>query len=104
MKETIKANNTTNTTILLKIKDETFLLESTQELDMNIINEIEILCHSANDEESEFNIIKSKEGFNEELFELNSFDIAEIFQKVVLEYLNIKVIFKPINLEVKIWL
>lgn len=91
-------------TLLLKIKDETFLLESEQELNMTQINEIEIICHSANDEVSEFNIIKNKEGFNEELYELSPYDIAEIFQKVVLEFLKIEVHFKPINLEVKIWL
>ena len=50
MTEPIKSNKTANSTILLKIKDEIFLLESTQELDVNTINEIEILCHSANDE------------------------------------------------------
>ena len=91
-------------TLLLKVKDETFLLESEQELNMTQINEIEIICHSANDEESEFNIIKNKERFNEELYELSPYDIAEIFQKVVLEFLKIEVYFKPINLEVKIWL
>lgn len=104
MTEPIKSNKTANSTILLKIKDEIFLLESTQELDVNTINEIEILCHSANDEESEFNTIRKKDGFNEELYEMSPYDIAELFQKVILENLNIVVVFKPINLEVKIWL
>ena len=93
-----------NNTILLKIENETFLLESKQELTINVINEIEILCHSANDEESEFNEIRKREGYRDELSEMSVYDIAKIFQKVVLEKLNINIIFKPINLEVKIWL
>lgn len=97
-------SKTFNSTILLKIKDENFLLESNQELSVDIINEIEILCHSANDEESEFNSIRKAAGFEEELYEMSVYDIAEIFQKVLLENLNIEVNFKPINLEVKIWL
>ena len=97
-------SKTFNSTILLKIKDENFLLESNQELSVDIINEIEILCHSANDEESEFNSIRKASGFEEELYEMSVYDIAEIFQKVLLENLNIEVNFKPINLEVKIWL
>lgn len=104
MKKQLNSNKPDYSTILLKIKDEIFLLESIQELSINTINEIEILCHSANDEESEFNTIKEKEGFVEELHEMSSYDIAELFQKVVFEYLKIEVVFKPINLEVKIWL
>lgn len=97
-------SKTCNSTILLKIKEENFLLESKQELNIDILNEIEILCHSANDSESEFNTIRKKAGFEEELYEMSVYDIAEIFQKVLLENLNIEVVFKPINLEVKIWL
>ena len=93
-----------NNTILLKIENETFLLESKQELSLNIINEIEILCHSANDEDSEFNEIRKRDGCKDELSEMSVYEIAKIFQKVVLEKLNVKVIFKPINLEVKVWL
>ena len=51
-------SKTCNSTILLKIKEENFLLESKQELNIDILNEIEILCHSANDAESEFNTIR----------------------------------------------
>ena len=65
MKEQLNSNKPDYSTILLKIKDEIFLLESIQELSINTINEIEILCHSANDEESEFNTIREKEGFVE---------------------------------------
>ena len=50
------------------------------------------------------NIAIIEDGFNEELYEMSPYDIAELFQKVILENLNIVVVFKPINLEVKIWL
>ena len=95
---------TCNTTILLKIKDETFVLESIENLNTEILSEIEILCHSANDADSEFNTIRKEKGFDEELYEMSPYDIAEIFQKVVFQNLNIRVDFIPINLEVKIWL
>ena len=81
-----------------------FLLESKQELTLDIIDEIEILCKCANDDESEFNSIRVREGYEDELYEMSTYDLAELFQKVVLEYLKIDVIFKPINVETKLWL
>ena len=93
-----------NHTILLNVENETFLLESKQELTLEIIDVIELLCRSANDEESEFNKVRLRDGYEDELYEMNPYDLAELFQKVVLENLNIQTVFKPINIETKIWL
>jgi len=93
-----------NHTILLNIQDEMFLLESKQELTLDIIDEIEILCKCANNDESEFNEIRIREGYEDELYEMSTYDLADLFQKVVFEYLKIEVVFKPINVEAKIWL
>lgn len=91
-------------TILLKIKNDVFLLESKENLSPKIIMEIENICHSANSENSEFKELCKKANHETELNEMDTYDIAELFKKIVQQELQIEIVFKPINLEITVWL
>ena len=91
-----------NRTILLKINNQSFILESKTELTTEIKDHIEALCKCAYDEESEFMEEFTKDHPNESLYDLSPYDLAELFQRIVKKHVGINVVFKGIDLEVSI--
>ncbi len=89
-------------TILLDINGEKFILESKEELTPEIKTSLEIICRVAYDDDSDFNLLLEEDEFEHNLSELSSFDIAEMFQKIVKKELGLDVSFKAIDLELDI--
>ncbi len=95
-----------NRTILLNVNSQNFILESKEELTSEIKDHIEALCRYAYDEESEFSQILSEEHSedhsDESIYDLNPFDMAQLFQRIAKKYVGIDVVFKSVDLEVTI--
>ena len=91
-----------NRTILLHINDEDFIVESKEELTSEIKDAIEALCRCAYDENSEFFTELSTIYPGKSIYDLDPYDLAELFQIVVKKHVGIDVVFKGIDLEVRI--
>ncbi len=89
-------------TIILDINGEKFLLESKEELTPDKKDELEIICQYTYDEDSSFGFMLEEEGSEHELYELSSFDIAEMFQRIAKKELGMDIFFKAIDLELEI--
>jgi transcriptional regulator with XRE-family HTH domain len=96
-------NKPIQNTIILKVNDEVFILESKTELTRDIKNHIEAICRCAFDEDdsSLVDALENKITI-EELYDMSVFQLAEVFEKVVKKDFGIDVTFKPIHLEVSI--
>lgn len=87
---------------IITINGENFILESSKELTREIKNEIEIICDLAFDDE-ESSILEVADGKTlEDLYEMSVFEVSALVIKAIEKQLNIKVSFKPIELETKI--
>ncbi|MGB4610617.1 MAG: helix-turn-helix transcriptional regulator [Saccharofermentanales bacterium] len=89
-------------TIILDINGEKFILESKEELTPEKKDLLEIICRCAYEEDSVFNLLMKEEELEHELYELSSFDIAEMFQRIAKKELGMDIIFKSIDLELEI--
>ncbi|WP_083508439.1 helix-turn-helix domain-containing protein [Aedoeadaptatus coxii] len=81
-------------TIILNINEEQFVLESNEELTSNIKDHIEAIADYFYDEDNDW--------FTEELYDMSELEIADLFERVVKDEVGIEVIFKAIDLEVRI--
>lgn len=91
-----------NRTILLKVRGQAFILESKTELSPEIKDYIEAICRCAYDEDSEFAEQLEKGGAEGSIYELNPFDAADLFVRIVKEKVGVDLVFKGIDLEVSI--
>ena len=85
--------NRKSSLIILNINGEQFILESDTELTRDKKNYIEAICETMYDESNEW---------YENIYDMSSYDIAELFEKTVKEEVGITVTFKAIDLEVSI--
>ena len=89
-------------TILLDINGEMFILESREELTGDLKNALEIICRCAYEDDSDFNLLLEENNSEDEMSDLSNFHLANMFQKIVKKELGIDVVFKAIDLELKI--
>ena len=85
--------NRKSSLIILNINGEQFIMEIDTELTMDKKNYIEAICETMYDESNEW---------YEDIYDMSSYDIAELFEKTVKEEVGITVTFKAIDLEVSI--
>lgn len=81
-------------TIVLTVNGEQFILESNKELTRDIKDHIEAITDYFYDEDNDW--------FTEDMYEMSTYEIADLFEKVVKDEIGIEVSFKAIDLEVKI--
>lgn len=81
-------------TVVLTVNGEQFILESNVELTTNIKRDIELIARCFYEEDSTW--------YTDEIFEMSSYDIANLFQSIVKSELGIELSFKAIDLETKI--
>lgn len=81
-------------TIILTVNGEEFILESNKELTSDIKDNIEAIADYFYDEENDW--------FTEEMYDMSTFEIADLFERVVKVEVGIEVSFKAIDLEVRI--
>lgn len=87
---------------IITINGESFILESSKELTQEIKDEIELICRLAFDEE-ESSLLQVTEGKTlADLYEMSVFEVSALVIKAIENQLNIKVSFKPIELEAKV--
>ena len=91
-----------HSTILLTINGESFLLESKTTLTTEIKDHIEALCRCAYDDDSEFAVELAGDPGGKTIYDLNVYELAEVFERVVKTNVGIDVAFKGIDLEVNI--
>ena len=91
-----------NSTILVTINGEPFLLESKTKLTPEIKDHIEALCRCAYDDDSEFAAELADDLGGKTIYDLNVYELAEVFERVVKAHVGIDVAFKGIDLEVNI--
>lgn len=89
-------------TILLDINGEMFILESREELTRDLKDTLEIICKCAYEEDSDFILLLEENSTEEEMSDLSNFHLANMFQQIVKKELGIEVVFKAIDLELKI--
>lgn len=87
---------------IITINNENFILESSKELTSEMKDEIEIICRLAFDDEESSLLKVADANTLEDLYEMSVFDIAELLIKAIEQNLDVKVTFKPIELETKI--
>ena len=92
--ELFNFNRPMQKTIILTVNGEQFILESNAELTRNIKNHIEAITDYFYDEDNDW--------FTEDMYEMSTYEIADLFEKVVKDEVGIEVSFKAIDLEVKI--
>lgn len=92
--ELFNFNRPMQKTIILTVNGEQFILESNTELTRNIKNHIEAITDYFYDEDNDW--------FTEDMYEMSTYEIAGLFEKVVKDEVGIEVSFKAIDLEVKI--
>lgn len=81
-------------TIALTVNGEEFILESNVELTAEIKRDIELIARCFYEEDSAW--------YTDEIFEMSSYDIADLFQTIVKKELGVELSFKAIDLEIKI--
>lgn len=81
-------------TIILTVNGEQFILESNKELTPEIKDNLEAIADYFYDEDNEW--------FTEDLYEMSTYEIADLFERVVKTEVGIDVTFKAIDLEVRI--
>lgn len=87
---------------IVTINGENFILESSKELTQDLKDEIEIICRLAFDDEESSILEVALDKTLEDLYEMSTFEIANLLIQTIQNKLNIIVTFKPIELEVKI--
>lgn len=87
---------------IITINGENFILESSKELTSEIKDEIELICRLAFDEKESSLLEVTDSKTLEKLYEMSVFDVSALVIKAIEKQLNIKVSFKPIELETKI--
>ena len=92
--ELFSFNRPIQKTIILTVNGERFILESNRELTMDIKNDIEAIADYFYDEDNSW--------FTEDMYEMSTYEIADLFETVVKDEVGIEVSFKAIDLEVKI--
>ena len=89
-------------TVLLKINDEVFLMESNCELTSKNKEDIELICKLAyDDDEPSLDEELNRNGIHS-ISNANSYDIALALQNTIKSYLGINIIFKSIDVEASI--
>lgn len=81
-------------TIVLTVNGEEFILESNIELTADIKRDIELIARCFYEEDSTW--------YTDEILEMSSYDIADLFQNIVKSELGIELSFKAIDLEISI--
>ena len=81
-------------TIVLTVNGEEFILESNIELTTEIKRDIELIARCFYEENSNW--------YTDEIFEMSSYDVADLFQSIVKSELGVELSFKAIDLEIKI--
>lgn len=92
--ELFSFNRPIQKTIILTVNGEEFILESNKELTRDIKDHIEAIADYFYDEDNAW--------FTEDMYEMSTYEIADLFQKVIKDEIGIEVSFKAIDLEVKI--
>lgn len=92
--ELFSFNRPIQKTIILTINGEEFILESNKELTSDIKDHIEAIADYFYDEDNDW--------FTEEMYEMSTYEIADLFEKVIQDEVGIGVSFKAIDLEVRI--
>ncbi|MDU7114184.1 MAG: helix-turn-helix transcriptional regulator [Peptoniphilus harei] len=92
--ELFSFNRPIQKTIILTVNGEEFILESNKELTRDIKDHIEAITDCFYEEDNDW--------FTEDLYEMSTYEIADLFEKVVKDEVGIEVSFKAIDLEVKI--
>lgn len=87
---------------IVTVNGENFILESSKELTREVKDEIEIIADLAFDEEESSLLDVSDCKSVEELYELSVYEIVDLLIKKIEQVLEMKVTFKPIELEVAI--
>lgn len=87
---------------IVTINGENFIFESSEELTQDLKDEIEIICRLAFDDEESSILEVASDKTLEDLYEMSTFEIANLLIQTIQSKLNIIVTFKPIELEVKI--
>lgn len=88
---------------IITINNENFILESSKELTSEMKDEIEIICRLAFDDEESSLLKVADANTLEDLYEMSVFDITELLIKAIEQSLDVKVTFKPIELEAKVY-
>ncbi len=100
--ELFQFNAPIHTTLLLQVDDESFLMETNQELTGEVKDEIEIICRLAyDDDEPSLDAALNKSGI-ESIYDASAYDIALALQTTLKDELNLSAVFKPIDAEAKI--
>lgn len=94
LSELFSFNRPIQRTIILTVNGEQFILESNKELTKDIKGHIEAIADYFYDEGNDW--------FTEDIYEMSTYEIADLFEKVVKDEIGIEVSFKAIDLEVKI--
>lgn len=92
--ELFSSNRPIQRTIVLTVNGEQFILESNKELTRDIKDHIEAITDYFYDEDNDW--------FTEDMYEMSTYEIADLFGKVVKDEVGIEVSFKSIDLEVRI--
>lgn len=92
--ELFSFNRPIQKTIILTVNGEEFILESNKELTRDIKDHIEAIADYFYDEDNAW--------FTEDMYEMSTYEIADLFEQVVKDEVGIEVSFKAIDLEVNI--
>lgn len=92
--ELFSFNRPIQKTIILTVNGEQFILESNKELTRDIKDHIEAITDYFYDEDNDW--------FTEDMYDMSTYEIADLFQKVIKDEVGIEVSFKAIDLEVNI--
>lgn len=93
LSELFQFGTPTQRTIILNVNGVNFLLESDSELTSEIKDHIEAICGTFYDEDNEW---------NEKIYDMSVYEIAELFEKEVNNEVGIRVNFRAVDLEVSI--
>lgn len=92
--ELFSFNRPIQKTVILKINGEEFILESDKELTMEIKDYIESIAQYFYGDDNDW--------YTDEIFEMSTYEIADLFRKVVRDETGVELSFKAIDLEVRI--
>ena len=92
--ELFSFNRPIQRTIILTVNGEEFILESNKKLTRDIKDHIETIADYFYDEDNNW--------FTEEMYEMSTYEIADLFEKVIKDEVGVEVSFKAIDLEVEI--
>lgn len=92
--ELFKFSKPLNNTIIVNINGEEFLMESDKNLDSNIKNYIESIADCFYEDDNDW--------YSDDIYDLSTYELADLFQKVVKDDVGLNLSYKGIDLEVSI--